>query len=1390
MGRGQRIDQANWPGDGPHRRLLELLDRLHQANGLKSRRDIATEMHLESASYVNDWLRGLRLPVDARQVEALVRALDGDDGDVHEALRLYEEATAAAAPSPHPWAALAAGHIAWTLVDARRDASAFQEATSAIAERLAVLSSEAESGSPDDPWLDTELAARFTRWTDWLLRTTLAEAMCDLSPAEAALLTLVPLLHHTHMARTLATLREIDPLDLGSGCGDGPRREYETFLGGQRELVDRATARRLPDRDSAASEIGWWLFRRWVVRFPQSYRLSTVRDLLSAVDASDPRMRDEVLAAKTVQRFLAALRLDLSELGDTDRKNAPQFETVLFAGEPHEQRVRELLIGQILSVAYALTIDLVRLPEIVARHLGIPHPVDLAELRGTVGSHAKWVLQSDCLVLRADCHHPAELEGLRQYAGQVDALLYAIRQGCGDHHTMHALTRLPSRASADDVRPDTDDDGRLLFQRVSRFRLDERRVQDLLMGEQLYQDRGLAIRELYQNALDACRYRRARLAYRRQGDWADDWEGRIRFTQGVDENGRAYLECLDNGIGMTEAVLTDVFAQAGSRFTDTTEFLVEAADWKSSDPPIPFHANSRFGIGVLSYFMIADEIEVVTRPLDRGHRSHPTLKVSIFGPGHLFRIEHLSDDRPAGTSVRLYLREGEEAPSCVEELRRLLGIAEFKTHARHGNQVELWEPGVLKERVRPSWETDGLDVHGDFVPWSDGHGGQVVWCEYGGGLLVDGLYVRPATRHGVFAGSTGGRLRGAIVNLTGQHAPKKLSVDRRQVLSDVSGTAEQLLVAAMDELMAADPPRLNVGWVAALTEASPRLADLVIERASRSRHQITTETGRLDVRRVGCFLQDSFLVWADNGRLPGRVPDSYDLWCWDFGPEVADHVLLWRLIVNGSDVEDVLSEMEPPRIEDVVTGRPSDTLLLGSNFGDEAGQDDLSVTSWHWTREDLRVSPGRVLWAARLLGVSPREAAQRAVELGVHELDPEGFSAEPHGGHLDLALLSSKQTGGPPWLSTGKAVPIGHVAAVAVRFGVGFPELRERLERHGFQVAPAQSAPTGPSETDLRILSWQQSTTDWIAYTGRPLPASHLVRCARELQTPVDEVCHRLEEFGFTTARCSLPERPDAEDAALFDWEFTWREKEEYDGNGPLHPVHLFRAAIKLNLPVRDVASRLTAYGIKVPDRLPDRIEPEDLQLLGREAHRLSPWWRPTEPVLLPHVAVVSGRTGIAPGRVVERLSAYGMHVAVAPAHIPDAVDESALRLLSKDCDGQPPWLDAAEPVTRGHLVRTFATSGASIPRTADRLAGLGMTVSFGELPEPADVMLLRAVRNGVITWPRPGEPVNLFHLLTVSRKAGMSVRDAAERLRWLGMDVPDVDESVAEAMRRLPRKR
>ncbi|TDB91669.1 hypothetical protein E1264_00725 [Actinomadura sp. KC216] len=1383
MAGGHRIDRKAWPENGPYRQLLELLETVYLDNGRKSLQAIADKMHLKSRTRVNDLLRGLGRPTDERQLRDLVRALGGGEDDARAAVRLYALAPPAK-PEPHPWAAHVTGHFAWTLVDPQRDASAFKDAATGIAGRLGVLSEGAEAALAEDPWFDAELATRFGKRTDWLLRTRFAESLCDLSPAEAALLVLVPLVHHTHMARTLAAFCEIDPLHLSTEVGDGPRRrEFEAFLGGQRELVDRAQARSLPDRDSAAEEIGWWLFHRWAARFPQAYALGAVRELLNEAEIADDRVRDEVLDAKAVQRFLAALHRDLSELGDTDRKNAPQFETILFVGEPHEQHVRELLIGQILTVAYALTLDLARLPDIVVRHLGIPDPVDLAGLRETVMGGARWVLQSDCLVLRADCHHPAELEGLRQYASQVDALLHTIRQGCGDHATMQVLTRLPARASADDVRPGTDDDGRLLFQRVSRFRLDERRVQDLLMGEQLYQDRGLAIRELYQNALDACRYRRARHAYRSRADWLDDWEGRIHFTQGVDENGRAYLECRDNGIGMTESVLTDVFAQAGTRFTDTTEFLVESADWKNADPPIPFHANSRFGIGVLSYFMIADEIEVVTRPLDRGHRPHPTLKVSIFGPGHLFRIEHLAADRSPGTSVKLYLRENEEAPSCVDELRRVLGIAEFRTVAEHDSQDEIWRPGELQRRARPGWEEGGgLDAHGKLVAGKGDVAGQVVWCEKGGGLLVDGIHVQPAVHRGVFAGPEDGTLRGVVVNLVGSHAPERLSVDRRRVLSDVSSMTEELLSSAVGELISAGNHLLDVRWLSDVTATNPRLGDLISEAAAESGASIAMGEDALDVADVGCFLQDSTLVMnADHSATRARTrieSDGGRFWRQSFDGDVPDHVLLWRMASHR--LRPRLAELGIGDPGPVRRARPSDTLLFGTIPYGYVPEFLGEIT---WGFEDVRCCPGHVVSMALLTGARPRDVARRAVDLGVHEIDPDRFPDDGHASGLDLALLSVEGDGSPPWWRRNEIVPLGHLVAIALEHGVGVPELRQRLERYGFP-APTEAPPDlAPRSADLKLLFWDGR--GYPIADGSSIPASHLVKCARELDLPVPDVCARLIDYGFRVDPLALPAHPSAEDRQLFHWMLGGEERGRFDTTAPLPPAHLVRAALELDLPLSEVAARLAGYGVPIPGRVPDRVHDGDLRLLSRDGNGWPPSLSAGEEVPLHWLMILSAEMDKDPGSIAARLEEYGF--GVPTCEVLDSAERVSLADLSlqlrNDIRKQAPGV----PLSRAHVTMCAAERGFGLREAGDWLAACRFSLP-SDLPESVGPNDLDLLSNCEPSWLETMKPVSLQLLMLIARETDMSVEQVAERLRWLGVNCLPLDEMVARAMQRLPR--
>ena len=144
------------------------------------------------------------------------------------------------------------------------------------------------------------------------------------------------------------------------------------------------------------------------------------------------------------------------------------------------------------------------------------------------------------------------------------------------------------------------------------------------------------------------------------------------------------------------AHLHNIFARAGRRFADTHEYSAERARWDQKK--IKFHANSRFGVGVFSYFMLADDIEVETRRLrPDGSPGVEAVRAHLIGGGTLFRAIRSEQGRRHGTSIRLYLnREASECPSgyLLETIRGWLWVPEFET--------QLWRDGMLVDTLLPN----------------------------------------------------------------------------------------------------------------------------------------------------------------------------------------------------------------------------------------------------------------------------------------------------------------------------------------------------------------------------------------------------------------------------------------------------------------------------------------------------------------------------------------------------------------------------------------------------------------------------------------------------------------------------------------------------------------
>ncbi|QFZ19889.1 wHTH domain-containing protein [Saccharothrix syringae] len=1190
--------------------------------------------------------------------------------DIH--LHLHGEVPAPASDHPDPWVRQVLRSTAWDCVQSGHDLRA---RAAAVAGHLAVVRDEAGARLAADPWRDDQVAARFAKRIGWLLK----RLNLELAPAEAALLALVPLLHQALWDRAAARLVDVGPTDLDQ-TGRRERIDYERYLRDHDRLVDRALLPDLPDRPDAQVEIGWWLFNRWVRQRAEEVKRRAVGELLAGTGMP------EVLDVDRVRELLYGLRLEPQALCALDRLGGTAPHDVLHGGEPDEQRLRVPLLGLLLGVAHTATVPVTDLSDTIAWHLGIPAPVDLDRLRETLDK-AAWQTQADGLVLKAACQHGAVIEALREHAVRMDALLHAVRRAAEKHGGLDVLGRLPVRASADQVDAAHDPDGKPEFSGWSRFSLDEQRVRELLMGEQLYRDRDLAIRELYQNALDACRYRRAREQYvARTTDRLSAWQGRITFTQGVDENGRAYLDCVDNGVGMGEGELKGVFSRAGVRFADLAEFHDEQADWNALDPPVELYPNSRFGIGVLSYFMLADEITVTTCRMARdGGRRGPTLQATISGPGHLFQIRPVEDRGGPGTTVRLYLRGGEKT-SCVQVLRRVLGIAEFATTARHGPEREQWEPGVFHARRRPSWKPEGLNAHGALIPVVDG---RVIWCEHGGAILVDGLLAQPTHLHGVLAAPASDKsFTGAVVNLAGKQVPR-LSVDRAKIVDDVSEVVEDLLVQGMGELDFSGPVVFE--WIDQVAWRTPRLADLVAARGA-----LGVEAVRFpqDINLVG-DLRDEYRGPADRLRWMMRSMSAKGL---------PDHIYLWRLLTYGSDLVDLVPELS--HVGPLLPALPSDGALLAEIWPD--------ILSWRSQYQSL--TPYDILAAAWSTGTTPREMARRAAALHLGSLDSECFSGsrvpDPDDRLLVLNTLGSLVGSvGHSYRASAGQVLHGHLG-----LGLSLPEVASRLARYGFDVEVVDRLPDDVDEVDLNLLSrYSSGIGSWLAEEF-PVPLVHVARVSEDLGIPTGLVRERLLRFGFVleAAEGLFPSYSDRDFVLLshrLDGIPPWLDRAV-----PVPPGHLVAAAVAFNMPLQAVVDVLAAYGFDCPAMPSHRPAVEDKLLLSRGVIGLESWLRAGQPLPPHHIPMFRHQHNLAQQEVVRRLNAYGFEV--TDDDLRDDLSLNDLLLLSRDFDGVSPWLNRGEPITLAHLAEAGARFSMTITEVADRLRQLGV-----DLPDPADMI-------------------------------------------------------------------
>jgi molecular chaperone HtpG len=183
---------------------------------------------------------------------------------------------------------------------------------------------------------------------------------------------------------------------------------------------------------------------------------------------------------------------------------------------------------------------------------------------------------------------------------------------------------------------------------TNRFKVDLRGIIDLA-AHHLYTSPEVFVRESIQNAVDAVTARR-RLE--------PGYTGRVRLELTPADDERPGAICInDDGIGLTEAEVHQFLSTVGaSTKRDSAEEVVDRLTGEEGG------FLGRFGIGLLSCFMVSDEIVVITRSAREPHS--PAVEWRGRADGS-YTVRTLPDSPlPPGSSV--YLTAKEDAAEYFE----------------------------------------------------------------------------------------------------------------------------------------------------------------------------------------------------------------------------------------------------------------------------------------------------------------------------------------------------------------------------------------------------------------------------------------------------------------------------------------------------------------------------------------------------------------------------------------------------------------------------------------------------------------------------------------------------------------------------------------------------
>ncbi len=376
------------------------------------------------------------------------------------------------------------------------------------------------------------------------------------------------------------------------------------------------------------------------------------------------------------------------------------------------------LVAVILRLADILDFDAKRTPSVLFSHLFVRHPISIKEWNKHRAIES-WSISEEKIQFHAKCEHPAIEASIHDFCDVIDGELSACNniissindydRNQGKEHLIH----IPFKVDRSKIETKKAISGKPLYlYQKAQFNLSKNQVIDLLMGTKLYGDPEVALRELLQNSIDACLLRSAM-----EKSWGNLYEPEIHIKYSTESEGDV-LEIIDNGTGMDQHIIDTYYSKVGASFYKSPEFF----DLKSQSKA-KFTPTSRFGIGILSCFMVADTLVVDTRKVYGPHDSSDAINLTIEGQDSIFWIKPGQRKTP-GTSTKLFLRKNVNPwddlneDDFIKSVENVIPNPPFKIRVETKSHEQVRDENSFEEIKAESLKNHTWDEHDNIREFS------------------------------------------------------------------------------------------------------------------------------------------------------------------------------------------------------------------------------------------------------------------------------------------------------------------------------------------------------------------------------------------------------------------------------------------------------------------------------------------------------------------------------------------------------------------------------------------------------------------------------------------------------------------------------------------------